>query len=91
MAMLQMREGISRALRFGHITKTRIYKTKGPAMTSHEFVRAQAVLKLKNRDLEGLFGVSDQTIINWRKGYTKVPGAVAWAIRSLLKQGNFEL
>lgn len=57
-------------------------------MTSHEFVRAQAVLKMKNRDLEGLFGVSDQTIVNWRKGYTKVPGAVAWAIRSLLNQAE---
>jgi transposase len=55
-------------------------------MTSHEFVRAQAVLKMKNRDMQSIFGVSDQTIINWRKGYTKVPGAVAWAIRSLLKQ-----
>lgn len=57
-------------------------------MTSHEFVRAQAVLKMKNKDFEGLFGVSDQTIVNWRKGYTKVPGAVAWAIRSLLNQAE---
>ncbi len=55
-------------------------------MTSHEFVRAQAVLKLKNRDLEGMFGVSDQTIVNWRKGYSRVPGAVAWAIRTMLEQ-----
>lgn len=60
-------------------------------MTSHEFVRAQAVLKMKNRDFEGIFGVSDQTIINWRKGYTKVPGAVAWAIRSMLNQVKTEL
>ncbi len=60
-------------------------------MTSHEFVRAQAVLGMKNRDMQSIFGVSDQTIINWRKGYTKVPGAVAWAIRSLLKHGNLEL
>lgn len=60
-------------------------------MTSHEFVRAQAVLKMKNRDMQSIFGVSDQTIVNWRKGYTKVPGAVAWAIRSMLKLGNLEL
>jgi DNA-binding transcriptional regulator YdaS (Cro superfamily) len=60
-------------------------------MTSHEFVRAQAVLGMKNKDMQGIFGVSDQTIINWRKGYTKVPGAVAWAIRSLLKQVKTEL
>jgi transposase len=60
-------------------------------MTSHEFVRSQAVLKMKNRDMQSIFGVSDQTIINWRKGYTKVPGAVAWAIRSLLKQVKTEL
>lgn len=60
-------------------------------MTSHEFVRAQAVLKLKNRDLEGMFGVSDQTIVNWRKGYSRVPGAVAWAIRTMLEQAKMEL
>jgi DNA-binding transcriptional regulator YiaG len=64
---------------------------EGPAMTSHEFVRAQAVLKLKNRDLEGMFGVSDQTIVNWRKGYSRVPGAVAWAIRTMLEQAKTEL
>jgi transposase len=69
----------------------RSYPSKGPAMTSHEFVRAQAVLGMKNKDMQGIFGVSDQTIINWRKGYTKVPGAVAWAIRSLLKQVKTEL
>ena len=60
-------------------------------MTSHEFVRAQAVLKLKNRDLQGMFGVSDQTIVNWRKGYSRVPGAVAWAIRTMLEQAKTEL
>lgn len=60
-------------------------------MTSHEFVRAQAVLKMKNRDMQSIFGVSDQTIVNWRKGYTKVPGAVAWAIRSLLNKAKTEL
>jgi DNA-binding transcriptional regulator YiaG len=88
-----MREGISSPLRFGHITRTRIYPRKGHSMqmTSHEFVRSQAVLKMKNRDMQSIFGVSDQTIVNWRKGYTKVPGAVAWAIRSLLKQVKTEL
>ena len=60
-------------------------------MTSHEVVRAQAVLKLKNRDLQGMFGVSDQTIVNWRKGYSRVPGAVAWAIRTRLEHAKMEL
>lgn len=60
-------------------------------MTSHEFVRAQAVLRMKNKDMQGLFGVSDQTIVNWRKGYSRVPGSVAWAIRTLLKQAKTEL
>lgn len=60
-------------------------------MTSHEFVRAQAVLKLKNRDVERMFAVSDQTVVNWRKGYTRVPGAVVWAIRQMLDKAKMEL
>ena len=32
---------------------------------------------MKNRDVQTLCGVSDQTVINWRKGYSRVPGAVA--------------
>lgn len=55
-------------------------------MTSHEFVRAQAVLGLKNHDIERMFQVSDQTVINWRKGYSRVPGAVAWALKQLQEQ-----
>ena len=60
-------------------------------MTSHDFVRAQAVLKLKNKDVERMFTVSDQTVINWRKGYSRVPGAVAWAIREQLAKAKLEL
>lgn len=54
-------------------------------MTSHEFRRLQAVLQLKNRDLERMFEVSDQTIINWRRGYSRIPAAVAIVIRSHLQ------
>lgn len=50
-------------------------------MTSHEFRRLQAALRLKNRDLERMFEVSDQTIINWRRGYSRIPAAVAIVIR----------
>lgn len=60
-------------------------------MTSHDFVRAQAVLKLKNKDVERMFAVSDQTVVNWRKGYSRVPGAVAWAIREQLARSKLEL
>lgn len=57
-------------------------------MTSQEFKAAQEALQLKNRDIERLFHVSDQTVVNWRQGYTRVPGAVAWAIRQMLKSNN---
>ena len=46
-------------------------------MTSQEFQAAQRAAGMKNRDVEVLCGVSDQTVINWRKGYSRVPGAVA--------------
>lgn len=55
-------------------------------MTSQEFREAQEQLRMKNRDIQQLFDVSDQTVINWRKGYTRIPGAVAWAIRQMLEQ-----
>lgn len=57
-------------------------------MTSHEFRRLQTALRLKNRDLERMFEVSDQTVINWRKGYSRVPGAVAWAIREQIDKAK---
>ena len=46
-------------------------------MTSQEFQAAQKAAGMKNRDMERLCGVSDQTVINWRKGYSRIPGAVA--------------
>ena len=36
---------------------------------------------MKNGDLERMFEVSDQTIINWRRGYSRIPAAVAIVIR----------
>lgn len=50
-------------------------------MTSHEFVRLQRVASMKNKDVQSMCGVSDQTVINWRKGYTRIPGAVQTLIR----------
>jgi len=50
-------------------------------MTSHEFCRLQAALRMKNRDVERLFEVSDQTVVNWRRGYSRIPAAVAMVIR----------
>ena len=50
-------------------------------MTSQEFQRLQRVAGMKNKDVERMFGVSDQTVINWRKGYTRIPAAVQILIR----------
>lgn len=36
---------------------------------------------MTNADVQRLCGVSDQTVINWRKGYTRIPGAVQQLIR----------
>lgn len=55
-------------------------------MTSHEFVRLQRVAGMKNKDVERMFGVSDQTVINWRKGYTRIPAAVQTLIRQQAEQ-----
>ena len=52
-------------------------------MTSQEFQRLQAAARLKNKDVQRLFGVSDQTVINWRKGYTRIPLSVQTLIRQL--------
>ena len=50
-------------------------------MTTHEFQRLQAAARMKNSDVERMFGVSDQTVINWRKGYTRIPVSVQTLIR----------
>lgn len=55
-------------------------------MTSHEFVRLQRVAGMKNKDVERMCGVSDQTVINWRKGYTRIPAAVQTLIRQQAEQ-----
>jgi DNA-binding transcriptional regulator YiaG len=55
-------------------------------MTSQEFCRLQQAAKLKNRDVERLMGVSDQTVINWRRGYSRIPGAVQVVIRQMADQ-----
>lgn len=50
-------------------------------MTSHEFVRLQREAGMKNKDVQRQCGVSDQTVINWRKGYTRIPLSVQTLIR----------
>lgn len=50
-------------------------------MTSQEFQSLQKDAGMKNQDVERMFGVSDQTVINWRKGNTRIPLAVQTLIR----------
>lgn len=50
-------------------------------MKSDEFRSLQAALQLKNRDIEQWFGVSDQTVVNWRHGYSRIPESVAILMR----------
>lgn len=57
-------------------------------MTSHEFVRLQAEARMKNHDVQRMCGVSDQTVINWRKGYTRIPAPVQILIRQWAEQAT---
>lgn len=57
-------------------------------MTSHEFVRLQREAGMKNKDVERMFGVSDQTVINWRKGYSRIPLSVQTLIRQYAEKGK---
>lgn len=57
-------------------------------MTSHEFCRLQREAGMKNQDIQRLCGVSDQTVINWRKGYTRVPLPVQTLIRQWAEKGR---
>lgn len=57
-------------------------------MTSHEFVRLQREAGMKNKDVERMFGVSDQTVINWRKGYSRIPLSVQTLIRQCAEKGK---
>lgn len=57
-------------------------------MTSQEFQRLQAAARMKNKDVESMAGVSDQTVINWRKGYARIPKAVQTLIRQRAEQAK---
>ena len=57
-------------------------------MTSHEFCRLQRVAGMKNKDVQRVMGVSDQTVVNWRKGYSRIPTAVQVLIRQMATQGR---
>lgn len=50
-------------------------------MTSQEFTQLQRQAGMKNHDVQRMCGVSDQTVINWRKGYTRIPLPVQTLIR----------
>lgn len=52
-------------------------------MQSREFRALQSQAGLKNRDLQRICQVSDQTVINWRMGHTRIPGAVAALLQHL--------
>lgn len=60
-------------------------------MTSQEFQRLQQAAGMKNQDIQRMCGVSDQTVINWRKGYTRIPGSVAQLIRLKAEQPRSEV
>lgn len=57
-------------------------------MTSQEFQRLQRAAGMKNKDVERMCGVSDQTVINWRKGYTRIPLPVQTLIRLWAEKGK---
>jgi DNA-binding transcriptional regulator YiaG len=57
-------------------------------MTSQEFQSLQKDAGMKNQDVERMFGVSDQTVINWRKGNTRIPLAVQTLIRMKAEQSR---
>ena len=55
-------------------------------MKSTDFVRLQKQAGMKNKDVERMAGVSDQTVINWRKGYSRIPLSVQTLIRQAANQ-----
>lgn len=60
-------------------------------MTSQEFQQLQKAASMTNADIQRMCGVSDQTVINWRKGYTRIPGSVAQLIRLKAEQHRSEV
>lgn len=52
-------------------------------MTYHEFRALQRAAGMKNSDVQSCMGVSDQTVINWRRGYSRIPLAVQILIRQM--------
>lgn len=59
-------------------------------MTSQEFQSLQRQARMKNHDVQRMCGVSDQTVINWRKGYTRIPAPVQILIRQWAEQRRTE-
>lgn len=60
-------------------------------MTSQEFQRLQAAARMTNQEVQRMCGVSDQTVINWRKGYTRIPLSVQTLIRLCAEKGKTEV
>lgn len=52
-------------------------------MESREFCELQKAAGLKNSDVQRICAVSDQTVVNWRRGHTRIPGSAAVLIRQL--------
>ena len=52
-------------------------------MSPTEFRRLQRRAGLLNREVQQLCGVSDQTVINWRHGHTRVPGSAIALLRMI--------
>lgn len=59
-------------------------------MKCDEFRRLQAALNMKNRDIEAWFQVSDQTVVNWRHGYSRIPESVLILMRRELQAQRSE-
>jgi transcriptional regulator with XRE-family HTH domain len=57
-------------------------------MTFREFCRLQKAAGMTNKDVERLMGVSDQTVVNWRHGYTRIPRSVQVLIRQMAAKGQ---
>lgn len=53
-------------------------------MTGDELRDAQDALKMDNKRFTDVFGVSEATLCNWKADRTKVPPAVAIALRLMI-------
>jgi DNA-binding transcriptional regulator YiaG len=57
-------------------------------MTGDELRDAQDALDMDNKRFTDVFGVSEATLCNWKADRTKVPAAVAIALRLMIATGD---